>query len=311
MRRVRTDVSHRIRRPASIFAAWWFRGLLAAGSVAVVLLLVGPWLVGWYGTELPHSLAPLLPWGGGRDLSYERPVPPGSRPGPGGPTPSDPGESTGRATDGVRPAPRAGEASASVGAAPGTAPAAAPAPVAPNSAVTGSPARPPASTVPRPAAPRAPSLTVPAPVYWVQVGAFLDHRNADRLVERLRSEGHPATSTVFEQSRVAYRVLLAGQDGATGPSPELVERVQGLGLAIESTPDGPAVGGLVSLRRAVETSHALRQHGIRVRLKQEVDSSIFRVVRVGSFATSAEAEAALASLAARGLQGIVVQGNDR
>jgi cell division protein FtsN len=150
------------------------------------------------------------------------------------------------------------------------------------------------------------SLTTPPAVYWIQVGAFLDHRNADKLAERLRGEGLPAATTAFEQSRVLYRVLLAGPDGGTVPS-EAVERVRGLGHAVETTADGPAVTGSVPLRKAVETSHSLRQQGVQVRLKQEVSSSTYRVVRVGSFTTVAEAETALATLNSKGVEGIVVR----
>jgi cell division protein FtsN len=140
----------------------------------------------------------------------------------------------------------------------------------------------------------------------VQVGAFLDHKNADRLVERLKGDGLSATTTSFEQSRVMYRVLLVGS-GDGRPSDDTVEKVRGLGHPIESTADGPAVSGLVPLRKAVETSHALRQQGFPVRLKQEVSSSTYRVVRVGSFPTVAEADAALASLTAKGVEGVVVR----
>jgi cell division protein FtsN len=140
----------------------------------------------------------------------------------------------------------------------------------------------------------------------VQVGAFLDHRNADKLAERLRGDGLPAGTTAFEQSRVRYRVLLAAPDGGAVPS-EAVERVRGLGHPVETTADGPAVTGSVPLRKAVETSHSLRQQGVQVRLKQEVSSSTYRVVRVGSFPTVAEAEAALATLTSKGVEGIVVR----
>jgi cell division protein FtsN len=149
-------------------------------------------------------------------------------------------------------------------------------------------------------------LAAPPAVYWVQAGAFLDHRNADRLAERLRNEGLSAATTAFEQSRVLYRVLLAGPEGESVPD-DAIERVRELGHPVETTADGPAVTGPVPLRRAVETSHTLRQQGVRVRLKQEVSSSTYRVVRVGSFATVAEAEAALVALSAKGVEGIVVR----
>ena len=90
-------------------------------------------------------------------------------------------------------------------------------------------------------------------------------------------------------------------------SDEAIERVKGLGHPVETTSDGPAVTGPVPLRKAVETSHSLRQQGVPVRLKQEVSSSTFRVVRVGSFATAGEAEAALAALTAKGIEGVVVR----
>jgi len=147
---------------------------------------------------------------------------------------------------------------------------------------------------------------VPPTVYWVQAGAFLEHKNADRLAERLRGEGLAATTTSFEQSRVLYRVILASGDGGR-VSDEAIERARGLGHTVEATSDGPAVTGLVPLRNAVETSHALRQRGVPVRLKQEVSSSTFRVVRVGSFATAAEADAALATLKIKGVEGVVVR----
>ena len=150
------------------------------------------------------------------------------------------------------------------------------------------------------------SLAAPPAVYWVQVGAFLDHKNADRLAERLRGDGLSAATTSFEQSRVLYRVLLAGGEGGR-VTDDTVERVRGLGHPVETTADGPAVTGLVPLRKAVETSHTLRQQGVPVRLKQEVSSSTFRVVRVGSFPTVAEADATLAALTAKGVEGVVVR----
>jgi cell division protein FtsN len=150
------------------------------------------------------------------------------------------------------------------------------------------------------------ALSAPPAAYWVQVGAFQDHRNADRLVERLRSDGLSAATTSFEQTRVLYRVLLVGGESGRATD-EVIDRARGLGHPVEATADGPAVTGLVPLRRAVETSHTLKQQGLPVRLKQEVSSTTFRVVRVGSFATVAEADAALASLSAKGVEGVVVR----
>ncbi|HEX9709120.1 MAG TPA: SPOR domain-containing protein, partial [Candidatus Thermoplasmatota archaeon] len=283
-----------------------------AGVALVLALLVGPWMAGWFGSDLPRSLFLLVPWSTAVKTSQPRSLEPVTeKPGISSPVASSPAPAVARGTTAAT-----GKASgAPVDGKPGTSgrvtaggsstvpPSGAAAP-APTSTPPREAARTGAST--DVAAARPGPLAAPPAVYWVQVGAFLDHRNADRLGERLRSEGLPAATTAFEQSRVLYRVLLAGPEGGSVPD-DAIERVRGLGHPIETTADGPAVTGPVPLRRAVEMSHTLRQQGVRVRLKQEVSSSTYRVVRVGSFATVAEAEAALASLTAKGVEGIVVR----
>src|SRR5262245_24606406 len=260
MRRVRSDVSHRIRRQPSIFSVRWFRIALGVGVTLVLALLVGPSVAGWFGGDMPRSLFLLVPWS-----ASEKTASPGiegttaSRPGPSAPAASPPGSTLGTASATARtPGPAVDGQPAGDG----------------RVAAAGSSAAPPAPGAAAPAKPRevtrptqpaaavgAPgdgsSLAAPPAVYWVQVGAFLDHRNADRLAERLRSDGLSAATTSFEQSRVLYRVLLVGADGGR-VTDEAVERVKGLGHTVDATPDGPAVTGLVPLRRAVETSHTLR-----------------------------------------------------
>ncbi len=337
MRRVKSDVSHRVRRQPSIFSARWFRVFLGVGVALVLALLVGPWIAGWFGSDLPRSLFLLAPWSTAEKAPPSRPSGILEKPGVPGPVASSPSSTVTRGTaaaTGKTPAtpPAAspstspsgsteaksgtGGSRASAGG-PSAAPrtgsgtgSAAPAPAAPSAAA---PPTPPSKEPGRPgtsadAAPARPgALAAPPSVYWVQVGAFLEHKNADRLAERLRGEGLTATTSAFEQSRVLYRVLLAGSDdGSTSVPDEVVGRVRGAGHTVEMTADGPAVTGAVPLRKAVETSHALRQQGFRVRLKQEVSSSTFRVVKVGSFTTVAEAEAALATLTAKGHEGGVV-----
>ena len=312
MRRVRSDVSHRIRRQPSIFSAGWFRVCLGAGVVLVLALLLGPWVAGWFGSDLPRSLFLLAPWGSDVKATESRSSEPvNEKPAlvkPVAPSPT-PGAARGTAAATGRPSGPSADGHAAPG---GRVVAGGPSAPAPSKSATPSvPATPPRDAARPGAAPeaapaRAGALTALPAVYWVQVGAFLDHRNADKLAERLRGDGLPAATTAFEQSRVLYRVLLAGPEGSPVPS-ETVERVRGLGHPVETTADGPAVTGSVPLRKAVETSHSLRQQGVQVRLKQEVSSSTYRVVRVGSFGTVAEAEAALATLTSKGVEGIVVR----
>jgi cell division septation protein DedD len=306
MRRVRPDVSHRIRKQPSIFGVLWFRIALGVGVALVLALLVGPWVVSWFGGDLPRSLFLLTPWSGSEKTAQPRvPEPTPPRPSLANPSPSSSGPA--RGTSGATAKPPGASADGQPGtggrAAAGGSSSATP------KAAPASPTTPPAGRTTPPgdvASVPSGSLGAPPAVYWVQVGAFLDHRNADRLAERLRGDGLAAATTSFEQSRVLYRVLLVGAEGGRATD-EAVERVRGLGHPIETTADGPAVTGLVPLRKAVETSHTLRQQGFPVRLKQEVSSSTFRVVRVGSFATVAEADAALAALTAKGVEGVVVR----
>jgi cell division protein FtsN len=323
-------VSHRIRRQPSIFSARWFRMCLGAGVAVALVLLIGPWIAGWRGSELPRSVFRLAPWSSevkaktaqarSAEPAIEKPAFAKAnleKPPPDTPALAKPNASTsppaaaaprGTAAATAKPASPAESqvASGSRVAASGPSPATPPKAAAPTAQATPPLETSRAGASVEGATPRPGALAAPPAVYWVQVGAFLEHHNADKLAERLRGEGLPAATTAFEQSRVLYRVLLAGPEG--GPVPgDAVERVKGLGHTVEATAEGPAVTGSVPLRKAVETSHSLRQQGVQVRLKQEVSSSTYRVVRVGSFPTVAEAEAALATLTSKGVEGIVVR----
>ncbi|HEX2481638.1 MAG TPA: SPOR domain-containing protein [Methylomirabilota bacterium] len=278
MQGVRSDPSRRGRQP-SIFGARWFRVALGVGGAMVLALLVGPSLAGWFEGDLPQSVFLLAPW------SPADETPAAGEPEPVAQRPSTSSVASAAGADAAR-------GTAAIGKTSGM-----PVNLQP---ATGE--QPPTEIVPaRPVA-----LGAPPVAYWVQVGAFLDHRNADRLAERLRGDGLTAATTAFEQSRVLYRVLLVGPEGG-GVSDDVIERVRGLGHPVDATAAGPAVAGLVPLRRAVEMSHTLREQGVPVWLKQEVSSSTYRVVRVGSFGTVADAEAMLATLSARGVEGVVVR----
>ena len=307
MRRVRSDVSHRIRRQPSIFSVRWFRIALGVGVALVLALLVGPSVARWFGSDLPRSLFLLAPWSASKKIARP-PAPEPTTPRPSlsspGVVPSGPARGTAAATGKAPGAPADTQPTTS-----GRLAAGGSSPAPPSKAA--SPATPPRETARKTApaegaAAESGSLVAPPAVYWVQVGAFLDHRNADRLAEKLRGDGFSAATTSFEQSRVLYRVLLVSAEGGRA-SDDAVERARGLGHPVETTDDGPAVTGLVPLRKAVETSHTLKQQGLPVRLKQEVSSSTFRVVRVGSFATVAQAEAVLTALSGKGVDGVVVR----
>src|SRR5262249_13042669 len=140
-------------------------------------------------------------------------------------------------------------------------------------------------------------------LYRVQVGAFLDHRNADRLVERLRTEGLEVVTGLMEESRTTYRVLALPSDDGHDP---LIQGLRDLGYTPELTGEGATVTQPVPLGTAVEISRKLKAKGIRVRLDREASSAAFRVVRVGGYPTAEEAERGRAELAAKGYEGIVI-----
>jgi cell division septation protein DedD len=271
VRQIRADVSHRIRRrEPSIFAAWWFRLVLGTGIALALGLAVGPSVAGWLrGTPAPAPVS----------------VPAAS----------------------VAPAPKS-DAAVPVASppAPPLTPVAAPAaPAVPTAEVRSGPAPPPppvvASRTPA-SAPNAPAKDGPDR-YRIQLGAFVDHRNADRLVQRLRDEGFGAETSVVEQPRLVYRVLLDAAEPVA-----VAERVRGLGFpAAEVTAGGVAVSGPSPREEAVEISKRLRELGMVARLQEEPGTATFRVVRVGAYGKSDDAEAGVRQLKARGFEGFVVR----
>jgi cell division protein FtsN len=299
MRHLRADVSHRIRhRGPSIFTAWWLRACLGVGFAVIVGLVVGPSVAGRFGADLPRTVLRLSPWDAaerpsdGISAVRDGASASGDASGIGAPSrPEGPGPG-GVAWPGRSAAANPGPSSASVAGVPGS--------------TSGAP-----SVSRAPAAPPAPSAKVSSaagpPLYWIQVGAFLDHRNADRLVERLRGEGLSAATVVLEQSRILYRVLVAPSEGTSVVPEAVLDKVRTLGFTVEPTDAGPAATGVVPLQTAVEASHRLRAQGVPVRLKQEIGSAAFRVVRVGAYETSRQAEETLAALQAKGVEGFVVR----
>jgi cell division septation protein DedD len=292
MRHLKADVSHRIKRRPSIFTAPWFRLLLGAGVVAILALMLGP------------SISRVLR----RDA---RPGPAASRPAVPAPRPPDPSVASALKPEAapLPPAPVANGAAktpdVAVASQPEPAsPAAAPEPImrspSPVARSEGVPIRQEAPT-----AKPDPAIAGRGGVYRIQIGAFLDHRNADKLMERLRSDGLEVVGTMLEEGRPLYRVLALPQDGEGYAA--LAERLRGLGLGVEVAEGGAAVGRPAPLASAVEVSRRLKEQGIRVRLDRQASGSAFRVVRVGGYETAEEAERGRADLAARGYDGIVIR----
>jgi len=162
-------------------------------------------------------------------------------------------------------------------------------------------ARPEASTPPINAARGGEAPAAIGPVYRVQVGAFAEPMEAERLVKRLEQEGLQVFGGMVTQPRWRYRVLIASPG-----DPTLLGTLRALGLTAEPDGEGVRVRGLLLLRRAVEVARRLAAEGFEARLLGESVSVTLHAVKVGRFATHEEAERARAELAGRGLDGVVV-----
>jgi hypothetical protein len=68
-----------------------------------------------------------------------------------------------------------------------------------------------------------------------------------------------------------------------------------------------AVSGPSPREEAVEISKRLRELGMVARLQEEPGTATFRVVRVGAYGKSDDAEAGVRQLKARGFEGFVVR----
>jgi len=218
----------------------------------------------------------------------------------------------------------------------GTAPLPAAPAQAPPAAAKAAPAKP--EAVKPPVAAAAPKrVPAPAPAaggsYWIQVGAFVQERNAESLAKTLRAEQFP----------VEIARLSRGGGGASAPAPAKAAEPGGQNQLVitGSTPDavnaalkgkGTAQvvkGGIVvnpsyDLETAMSLSSALKKEGFKVVIRRAKSGAVpapaapatgggttYHVVRVGGFADRAKALQARADLEAKGHAGFLTQGAPR
>jgi cell division protein FtsN len=145
-------------------------------------------------------------------------------------------------------------------------------------------------------------------VFRVQLGSFLDVRNALRMVERLRGEGLPANVRTAEGQQMRYRVLVT--PGTSESEKELLARLSALGIAATAVNGQIAVTGFVPTDDADAIASRLEDEAIAVRVEREQRALSYHAVRVGAYRAAQDAERARAELAARGLEGVVVRESD-
>jgi len=322
----RDDIAQR-----SIFSAGWFRALLVLTVLAIVVVVSLPYLLNWL--EPTPTTAP-------------KPQTKASEPAPA--APAAPAPTTGTAPPAkpettAPPATAQTEAPKPAPAAPtpadrplGTAPLPAAPAQAPPAAAKAAPAKP--EAVKPPVAAAAPKrVPAPAPAaggsYWIQVGAFVQERNAESLAKTLRAEQFP----------VEIARLSRGGGGASAPAPAKAAEPGGQNQLVitGSTPDavnaalkgkGTAQvvkGGIVvnpsyDLETAMSLSSALKKEGFKVVIRRAKSGAVpapaapatgggttYHVVRVGGFADRAKALQARADLEAKGHAGFLTQGAPR
>ena len=318
----RDDVAQR-----SIFSAGWFRALLVLTVLAIVVVVSLPYLLNWL--EPTPATAPKPQ----TKASEPAPAPAAPAPTAGTAQPAKP-ETTAPPATALTEAPKPAPAAPTPADRPlGTAPLpAAPAPAPPVAPAKTAPAKP--EAVKPPVAAAAPKrVPAPAPAaggsYWVQVGAFVQERNAEDLAKTLRAEQFPVEIARLNRggggaSAPAKSVESGGQNQLviTGSTPDAVNAaLKGKGTA-QVVKGGIVVNPSYDLETAMSLSSALKKEGFKVVIRRAKSGAApatpasgggttYHVVRVGGFADRAKALQARAELEAKGHAGFLAQGAPR
>ncbi len=339
----------------SIFSAGWFRALLVLTVLAIVVVVSLPYLLNWLEPTPAPPVKTQAKSGAPAPPSGPAPAPPVTSPSPPtlipAPAPAPPAKVESPAppvppakVEAPKPAPAPAPAAPSqMPATPspadrplGTAPLpVVPAPSGPvaktGPAVKQAPAAKPApgAQTEAPKAPPAPKPAAPAGGgspggYWVQVGAFLEEKNAEALAKQLRGEsfavqivqvtrgGGPAAAEPAKPTGGQNQLLI------TGSTPDAVNAaLKGKGTA-QAVKGGVVVNPPFDLETAMSLSSSLKKEGFKVVIRRAKaappkagSGSTFHVVRVGGFADRAKAQQARGELEAKGHPGFLAQGAAR
>ncbi len=323
----RDDIAQR-----SIFSAGWFRALLVLTVLAIVVVVSLPYLLNWLEptpttvpkpqtkASEPAPAAPAAPAQTAATAPAAKPettAPPATaqteapKPTPAAPTPAD------------RPL--------------GTAPLPAAPPQAPPAAAGKTAAAKPEAVKPPVAAAAPKRVPAPAPAaggsYWIQVGAFVQEKNAETLAKTLRAEQFPVEIARMNRgggSASAPAPAKAAEPGGqnqlviTGSTPDAVNAaLKGKGTA-QVVKGGIVVNPSYDLETAMSLSSALKKEGFKVVIRRAKSGpapapaapvagggTTYHVVRVGGFADRAKALQARADLEAKGHAGFLTQGAPR
>lgn len=323
----------------SIFSAGWFRALLVLTVLAIVVVVSLPYLLNWLEptpappaktqakspvpapgpapVPPPATSSPTLiptPAAPGAPTKPEAPAPPASRamtetpkPAPAPAPPSPAGRPLGTAPLPVVPAPVAPATKPAPGAKPAPA---APAVQAEASKGTPAPKRSGAAEGGSPGG------------YWVQVGAFLEEKNAEALAKQLRGENFPVqVSLVTRGGAPAPAKATGGQNQLfiTGSTRDAVDAaLKGKGTA-QAVKGGVAVNPPFDLETAMSLSSSLKKEGFKVVIRRAKAAAprptgggpAYHVVRVGGYPDRTKAQQARGDLEDKGHPGFLTRGAAR
>jgi cell division septation protein DedD len=343
----------------SIFSAGWFRALLVLTVLAIVVVVSLPYLLNWLeptpapppaktqaksGTPAqPPAPAPTQPpvASPSPPTMIPAPAPPAPTtstppaPTPSAPTPSAKVETPAPPTKAETPkAPPAPAAPTPADRPVGTAPLpVAPAPSGPAAKTGPAVKQAPAAKSAQAEAPK--STTAPkqgAPVeggspgsYFVQVGAFLEEKNAETLAKQLRGESFPVQVSQITRGGGAAPSAPAKPSGGqnqlfiTSSTPDAVNAaLKGKGTA-QAVKGGVVVNPPFDLETAMSLSSSLKKDGFKVVIRRAAKGAppkagggpTYHVVRVGGYPDRAKAQQARAELEAKGHPGFLSQGAAR
>ena len=160
--------------------------------------------------------------------------------------------------------------------------------------------------------------------YWVQVGAFLEERNAEALAKQLRGENFPVQVTVVTRGGGAVSTPVKPTGGQnqlfiTGSTPDAVNAaLKGKGTA-QAVKGGVVVNPPFDLETAMSLSSSLKKDGFKVVIRRAKagpakaggGGPTYHVVRVGGYADRVKAQQARGELEAKGHPGFLTQGAAR
>jgi cell division septation protein DedD len=143
----------------------------------------------------------------------------------------------------------------------------------------------------------------------IQLGAFQDAANAERLAARLAREKYP-----LQRETVTRPVAGGGEHEVViiGASVDEVNgKLQSATHKAAVSPDGVVIRPALPLKDAVALSRELRGSGLNVKIRRAQGTGALHVVRVGAYPDRSRAEAVRRELEEKGFAGFVVQGAAR